>query len=574
MTDTLWPLFLSPELRLDFAGQGLGLLLQATLKGTLILLSALVLNLLLRRSSAALRHLVWTLGLGAMLLLPIFSLTLPAWKVPAISPVLADSANARPEPGREESAAVFPDPQALGPQPTTTLGPRANGAGRYRTLAWGILFFYVIGVVLVAMRVAVGEIRVRRLVSCSRPFDLDQANFILAKICARLGISRHVRIRISPEVGLPFTWGGWRPTIVLPEGVKSWSEEQLSFVLGHELAHVSRCDYLTQMPAQAACAVFWFNPFVWFAAFAMRRERERACDDVILSLEQRAADYGEFLLVLARGLRRSGDVWLTSVATGQISQLEVRMKALLDPRLDHRPVSARHGLFATALAMVLILPVAAIHASAKKATGDITGTVQDPSGAMIPGARVTALNLDTQDRISTYTGDDGSFEFPAIPAGRYELETAKPGFAYRKGPEFKLEPSNGFHEDSVLEVGAVSEQIVVRGRASGETPTVPPHAPKRIRVGGLVQAAKLVNHVVPVYPASAEKQGMEGTVILRAVIGTSGQMLSLSPYNDADPSLTSAAMEAVSQWRYEPTLLNGVPVEVVTTITVAFRLDK
>ena len=51
-------------------------------------------------------------------------------------------------------------------------------------------------------------------------------------------------------------------------------------------------------------------------------------------------------------------------------------------------------------------------------------------------------------------------------------------------------------------------------------------------------------------------------------------MLSLSPYNDADPSLTSAAMAAVGQWRYQPTLLNGLPVEVVTTITAAFRLDK
>ena len=87
-----------------------------------------------------------------------------------------------------------------------------------------------------------------------------------------------------------------------------------------------------------------------------------------------------------------------------------------------------------------------------------------------------------------------------------------------------------------------------------------------------MQAAKLVNHVVPVYPPNAEKQGIEGTVILRAVIGTNGQMLSLSPYNDADPSLTSAAMAAVGQWRYQPTLLNGLPVEVVTTITAAFRL--
>ena len=571
MTGTLWPLLLAPQSHLGFAGHGLAVLFQVTVKGTCILIFAFVLNLLLHRSSAAVRHLVWTLRLGAMLLLPIFSQTLPVWKVPAVSPVLADSASARPGPGREESTAVLPNPQVHERQ-SPPITPRANDAERYQT--WGILFIYVIGVVLVAMRVAVGEIRVRSLVSGSRPFDLIQAKSSVANICARLGMSRHVRIRISPEVGLPFTWGGLRPTIVLPEGVQSWSEEQLSFVLGHELAHVSRWDYLTQIPAQAACALFWFNPLVWFAAMAMRRERERACDDVILSLEQRAADYGEFLLVLARGLRRSGDVWLTSVATGQISQLEVRMKALLDPQLDHRPVSPRRALFATALAVALILPVAAIHATAKKATGDITGTVQDPSGAVIPGAKVTALNLETQDRISTYTGDDGSFEFPAIPTGRYQLETTKPGFAYEKGMEFKLEPSIELHEDIVLELGAVSEQIVVRGHASAETPPVPPHAPKRIRVGGLVQAAKLVNHVVPVYPASAEKQGVEGTVILRAVIGTSGQMLSLSPYNDADPGLTSAAMEAVSQWRYEPTLLNGVPVEVVTTITVVFRLDK
>jgi outer membrane biosynthesis protein TonB len=60
---------------------------------------------------------------------------------------------------------------------------------------------------------------------------------------------------------------------------------------------------------------------------------------------------------------------------------------------------------------------------------------------------------------------------------------------------------------------------------------------------------------------------------MQAVIGTSGQILSLTPVNDVDPGLIRAAMNAVRQWRYQPTLLNGVPVEVVTTITVAFRLD-
>jgi len=60
---------------------------------------------------------------------------------------------------------------------------------------------------------------------------------------------------------------------------------------------------------------------------------------------------------------------------------------------------------------------------------------------------------------------------------------------------------------------------------------------------------------------------------LGAVIGTGGQILSLSPDNDADPDLIKAAMDAARQWQYQPTLLNGVPVEVVTTITVSFRLD-
>lgn len=120
----------------------------------------------------------------------------------------------------------------------------------------------------------------------------------------------------------------------------------------------------------------------------------------------------------------------------------------------------------------------------------------------------------------------------------------------------------------------MSEEIVVRGHASELAPTGPPPTPRRIRVGGLVQAAKLANQLAPVYPASTEKRGIEGTVIPRVVLGTSGQMLSLSPYNDVDPDLIGAAMEAVRQWRYQPTLLNGVPVEVVTTITVVFRLDK
>jgi protein TonB len=99
--------------------------------------------------------------------------------------------------------------------------------------------------------------------------------------------------------------------------------------------------------------------------------------------------------------------------------------------------------------------------------------------------------------------------------------------------------------------------------------------PSRLRLGGEVQASKLVNKVMPVYPASAKTAGVQGTVILRAVIGMDGRPLSLRVMNnDIDPELARAAIGAVSQWRYRPTLLNGEPIEIDTTIMVNFSLES
>ena len=90
-----------------------------------------------------------------------------------------------------------------------------------------------------------------------------------------------------------------------------------------------------------------------------------------------------------------------------------------------------------------------------------------------------------------------------------------------------------------------------------------------------MQAAKLVKQVHPVYPAELKQQGITGTVILRAVISTTGEPLHPEVVNTTvHPGLAQAALDAVRQWRYEPTLLNGQPVEVVTTVTVTFELDQ
>ncbi|MGB8523381.1 MAG: energy transducer TonB [Candidatus Acidiferrales bacterium] len=92
-----------------------------------------------------------------------------------------------------------------------------------------------------------------------------------------------------------------------------------------------------------------------------------------------------------------------------------------------------------------------------------------------------------------------------------------------------------------------------------------------VRVPGNVASAMLIHQVTPVYPAAAKEQHIEGTLLLHAIIGKDGTLQNLT-YVSGPPILMSSAMEAVKQWQYKPTLLNGEPVEVDTTISVVYAL--
>jgi protein TonB len=104
-------------------------------------------------------------------------------------------------------------------------------------------------------------------------------------------------------------------------------------------------------------------------------------------------------------------------------------------------------------------------------------------------------------------------------------------------------------------------------------PPSPPPAPRRVRSGGEVEQALLIHRVEPHYPALAQQMRLEGTVRLHAIIGIDGAVRDLE-VESGHPLLAKAAWEAVRQWRYRPTRLNGEPVEVETTIAVVFELAR
>jgi periplasmic protein TonB len=153
-----------------------------------------------------------------------------------------------------------------------------------------------------------------------------------------------------------------------------------------------------------------------------------------------------------------------------------------------------------------------------------------------------------------------------------------PGFAALEVKGLAVEGAST-EFNPVLNLGKIVETVQVKGDGMPPPPPPPPapggSGPQRVRVGGNVQSAKVISRVAPVYPPDCKAEGVTGIVLMRAVIGKDGSVISLQPRNQlVDQRLVRAAMEGVQQWRYNTTLLNGNPVEVLTEIEVNFTLAR
>jgi TonB family protein len=389
------------------------------------------------------------------------------------------------------------------------------------------------------------------------------------------GVHPPVRLLLSRHAIMPVTWGILRPRILLPGEAAQWSPERLRVVLAHECAHVDRLDWPIQILAEIVCALYWFHPLVRLGCNRLREESEHACDDAVLNAGVPAPEYAGHLLALARTLRSSRRAGAVALAMACPSHLERRFSAMLNPTLNRHGVSRRAATSITLATLCLLVPLAALRAPAQNASGKFSGTVYDPSGAAIPNATVIASNPQAKTRDMTTTNAAGFWEFTALPAGEYDVEVLAAGFARHTTQKIGLEPGQNRSHNVTLDLGQVSDRINVI--AQGTSPSTAPSTgePSRVRVGGNVQATKIIYQPRPVYPVTAKAAGIQGVVTMEGVISKEGNLLSLRVMNSqVDPDLAKAAVDTVKQWRYSPTLLNGNPVEVVTRIDVNFTLIK
>jgi TonB family protein len=553
-------------------------MLDLALKASLVAAAALVLTSLLRAQSAAIRHWILAVAICCVAALPLLTIVAPRWHLP-VGPSSQPPAGA---PAVATEVTILPQTgdQAQPPGPAQ---PRSDRFTPAVPVASIIVVLWLAGAGVSGLLLILGLIRLRSIARSAERLDRGRWVDLVHELTRAAGVRRPIAVLQSVSPTLLVTWGVARPKIVLPQVAADWDDDRARIVLHHELAHIERGDWAVQLLAEAVLAVNWFNPIVWLACRRLRRESEHACDDAVLGAGIDAADYASHLLALARTL--NGRVMLPAPAMARPSTLEGRISAMLNARLNRRPLT-RSVRIATLVALIgLTVSLAGV---AAQRFSTFSGTLTDQTNAVLPNVAVTLTNTTSGAKYEIRSDRTGHFEFVGLPDGDYTLAAAEPGFAPLKDPVTIA--GRNIDRAVQLQLGSLTETIRI---TSGPSPFGPPNPDRRAEyrqhaqdqrreilercaatgagpVGGNIKQPTKVVDVKPRYPERLSAAKIGGTIVLDAVIGTEGTVTDVNVVTGADPELDAAAIEAVRQWEFSTTFLNCTPVDVHMRVHVAF----
>jgi beta-lactamase regulating signal transducer with metallopeptidase domain len=332
-------------------------LLLLAVKSLVPLSLAAFILILLRRSSPSVRHLVMVCSICSTLCLPL-SLVLPEWSITNL-PLVHQARMLR-----QSSAEDLPvDLERVSTQTTKIVFSRLSWT------TWVMLFWFI-GMLVLLIRLASGLVLAYRLAGRCRP-GRGTLSVNCRRIQDKLGFKRQISILIGNQEGAPsvaMTMGIFRPVVLLPKEAETWTERRLHTTLLHEFAHIRRNDFIWQVLTQLVCAIYWFNPLVWFIAGRVYTEAELAADDSVVLAGVQPADYAKLLLEAVRALRPMGR---TVVALAGRSRLEVRILSLVSAGRRRQPLTPRVLVLTMLVAIGLLIPLAAVQLVAQH---DVSGT--------------------------------------------------------------------------------------------------------------------------------------------------------------------------------------------------------
>jgi TonB family protein len=552
-------------------------MLDVVFQSSVILLIGLLLMPLLRSRSAALRHWVLAATLACAAAVPFVSGLAPSWSTP-LDLSFATRALSGPATG---VAAISGSAARLTPGAVAAIEspppPASLSVGRLLLLVWSA------GMTFSLAALALGLMRLSRLTRRARPVRAGPWVDTVMRLSEQHGVTGDVAIRAVDRPALLLVWGWRRPTMIVPAVAAGWPADRIAAVVHHELAHIRRADWATQLLSEIVRAAYWFNPLVWLACAQLRAECEVASDDRVLAHGAEGSAYASHIVEIARDLNTRHR--LPAPAIVRASTLERRIRAMLDSSRDRRSITARTRVAAGVLLITATVVVAGL---AAQTFSSIAGTIVDPTQGVLPGVTLVLTNEQTQAKYEIKTDRSGRYEFVGLPPGNYLLSAALPGFArFSNRVTVSGQP---LHQDVVMSVGMIQETITVT-----DGPTAPPSPPdperarkleevkqKRaaatcpepqpggdVRMGGNIRVPIKLRDFKPRYPEALH--GTSGVVVLSTTIGLTGSVENIEVTSATHPGFTDAAIDAVRQWEFDATLLNCERVETDMQVTVNFK---
>jgi beta-lactamase regulating signal transducer with metallopeptidase domain len=319
-------------------------------------------------------------------------------------------------------------------------------------LCWAAV---VLGLLL---RFAHAQRRTDQLVHRAKPIDPADLRFDLARMLRQAGVRRPVRLATSSELPSPAVWGPFRPRLIIPQQLaRECPPNQMRWILLHELAHIRRGDMLIAPLQKLLQTVYFFNPAVWLANWAVDQQREYACDDTALASCSSLSRH-----ICAEGLlsvveHANGRPAMMTAPLGFLKHSTVYVKRLARILDDDRRI--RTHLSAGALVVLVIMALLVLpsmrveddnagHSPAPGNATDSTTTLMKP-GEFVP------LSSKADNLV-----------FPAELVGRWE-GTCEPVVTWCKQESIAIAVE--IHSDGNV-VGTIGDAAIENGHAKRNAP--------------------------------------------------------------------------------------------------------
>ena len=521
--------------------------------------------------------------------------------------------------GRQVPSATAVPPSAAVVETHLTVPELQPGAAASAGVdaASAIMFLLAAGAVARLLWLTISFGRLRRLRRLGEPASASEDHEQLAGV-----IGTRPEIRYVPDLRQPVTFGLLRPVVLLPSELAAAPEDVQRAVLAHELFHVKRRDWSWLVVEEIVCALLWFNPAVWWLVSRLQLAREVVVDElaVLATGKRRAyvqalvtfADRPSVLPVAAFGSRRQlfdrivllskeagmssrrlvvtcavvaaalgGGTWHAVGAFPLIAEPEPQLARLTSPGpLEQRanPVTPENPIPKLTNYEPPVYPA---EARTIAAWGSVTMIVTLDQLGMVSEARRTSLSVNASGGASvrfqaTPIENAGRFLVNRDPQLSEAIRTAAIAIenaAFDSIRQWRYEPPAAAPLAFPVTIVIAEPGAIGGAGANLPPPSQPIHAEGAIRVGGNIKTPTKIKDVRPVYPELALAAKVSGVVILEVRIGPDGTVEDARVLRSI-PLLDQAALDAVMQWRFVPTRLNGQPVPVMMTVTVNFTPDR